>query len=101
MMGDFNGTTHSSHTTTLRLNLWPCLIAKGKAQSFVDLLLPQVQGTPHTRVRRFGGTKSYIVCPYGTCLYHNPFLTYSARVIDFTKVHGSSDQDSIIICSIP
>ena len=51
VIGDFNGTTHFSHTTTLRPNLWPWLIAKGKAKSLVDLLLPQVQGVPYTRVR--------------------------------------------------
>ena len=100
VMGDFNGTTHSSHTTTLNHNLWLWLIAKEKAKSLVDLLLPQVQGIPYTRVRRFGGTNSYVDRAYGTRLYHNSFLTSSARVIDFTKVHGSSDHDPIIICSI-
>ena len=101
VMGEVHGTTHSSHTTTLRPNLWPWLIAKEKAKSLVDLLLPQVQGVPHTRGRRFSGTKSYIDCAYGTRLYHNSFLTSSARVIDFTKVHGSSDHNPIIICTIP
>ena len=101
VMGDFNGTTHSSHTTTPRSNLWPWLIAKEKAKSLVDLLLPQVQGVPYTRVRRFGGTKSYIDRAYGTRLYHKSFLTPSARVIDFTKVRDSSDHDQIIICTIP
>ena len=101
VMGDFNGNTHSSHTTTLCPNLWPWLIAKDKAKSLVDLLLPQVQGVPYTRVQRFGGTKSYIDRAYGTRLYDNSFLTSSARVIDFTNVHGSSDHDPIIICTIP
>ena len=101
VMGDFNGTSQSSHTTTFCGNLWLWLIAKEEAKSLVDLLHSQVQGIPYTRVRRFGGRKSYIDCAYGTRLYHNSFLTSSARVIDFTKVHGSSDHDPIIICSIP
>ena len=67
----------------------------------VDLLLPQVQGVPYTRVRRFGGTKSYIDRAYATRLYCNSFLTSSPRVIDLTKVHGSSDHNQIIICNIP
>ena len=100
IMGDFNGTTHSSHATTLRPNLWPWLIAKEKAKSLVNLPLPHVQGVPFTRVRRFGGTKSYIDRAYGTRLYHNSFLTSSAHVVDFRKVHGSSNHDPLVICSI-
>ena len=46
MMGDFHGTTHSSHTTAFRPKLWPWLIAKEWAKSLIDLLLPQVQDIP-------------------------------------------------------
>ena len=30
IIGDYNGSTHASHTTTLRANVWPWLAAKEK-----------------------------------------------------------------------
>ena len=101
IMGDFNGTTHPTHTMTLRPNLWPWLAAKEKAGSLVDVLLPQVDGVPYTRVCRFGGTKSYIDRAYAVRLYQNSYKVSSARVIDFSSVHGTSDHDPIIVCTIP
>ena len=101
IMGDFNGTTHPTHTTTLGPNLWPWLAAKEKAGSLVDVLLPQVDGTPYTRVRRLGGTRSNIDRAYATRLYQNSYEVSSARVIDFTSVHGTSDHDPILVSTIP
>ena len=97
-IGDFNGTTHPTHTTTLRPNLWPWLAAKEKAGSLADVLLPQVDGIPYTTVRRFGGTKSYIDRAYATRLYQTSYEVSSARVIDFSSVHGTSDHDPILNC---
>ena len=101
IMGDYNGTTHESHTTTLRANVLPWLAAKAKAGSLVDLLLPHTDSIPYTRVRRFAGTKSYIDRAYGTGLYHNSFEVSSARVIDFSSVHGASDHDPIAVSTLP
>ena len=70
IMGDYIGTTHVSHTTTLRANVWPWLAAKQKAGLLVDLLLPcYTDNIPYTIVRRFAGTKSYIDRAHGTRLY--------------------------------
>ena len=101
MLGDFNGTTHSSHATTLTTNLWPWLIAKEKSGVLTDLLLPHTTSVPYTRVRRFAGTKSYIDRAYGSRLFHGIFNTSSAEVIDFKSVHGASDHDPIVIRTIP
>ena len=101
IMGDYNGTTHVSHTTALRANVWPWLAAKEKAGSLVDLLIPHTDSTPYTGVRRFAGTKSYIGRAYGTRLYHNSSEVSSARVIDFSSVHGASDHDPVAVSTIP
>ena len=101
LLGDFNGTTHSSHATTLTTNLWPWLIAKEKSGVLTDLLLPHTATVPFTRVRRFAGTKSYIDRAYGSRLFHGIFTTSSAEVIDFKSVHGASDHDPIVIRTIP
>ena len=101
IMGDYNGTTHASNTTTLRANIWRWLAAKEKAGSLVDLLLPHTDSSPYTRVRRFAGTKRYIDRAYGTPLYHNSFEVSPARVIDFSSVHGTSDHDPVAISTIP
>ena len=100
IVADYNGTTHASHTTTVRANVWPWLAAKEKAGSLVDLLLPHTDSIPYTRVRRFAGTKSYIDRAYGTRLYHNSFEVSSARVIDFSSVHGASDHDPVAVSTI-
>ena len=65
------------------------------------MLLPQVDGIPYTRVRRFGGTKSYIDRAYATRLYQNSYEVSSACVIDFSSVHGTSDHDPILVSTIP
>ena len=91
LLGFFNGTTHSSHATTLTTNLWPWLIAKEKSGVLTDLLLPHTASVPYTQVRRFAGTKSYIDRAYGSRLFHGIFNTSSAEVIDFTSVQGASD----------
>ena len=101
IMGDYNGTTHASDTTTLSANVWPWLAAKEKAGSLVDLLIPHTDSIPYTRVRRFAGTRSYIDRAYGTRLYHNSFEVSSARVIDFSSVHGVSDHDPVAVSTIP
>ena len=101
ILGDYNCTTHHSHATTLTSNLWPWLIAKERSGALSDLLLPFTTSTPYTRVRRYAGTKSYIDRAYGTRLYQACYSPSSAEVVDFSKVHGSSDHDPIIIRSIP
>ena len=101
LLGDFNGTTHSSHATTLTTNLWPWLIAKEKSGVLTDLLLPHKTSVPYTRVRRFAGAKSYIDRAYGSRLFHGIFNTSSAEVILFKSVHGASDHDPIVIRTIP
>ena len=42
ILGDYNAVTHASHTTALRAPLWPWLIAKERASSLSDLLVPEV-----------------------------------------------------------
>ena len=101
LLGDFSGTTHSSHATTLTTNLWLWLIAKEKSGVLTDLLLPHTTSLPYTQVRRFAGTKSYIDRAYGSRLFHGIFNTSSAEVIDFKLVHGASDHDPIVIRTIP
>ena len=101
ILGDYNCTTHHSHATTLTSNLWPWLIAKESSGALSDLLIPYTTTIPYTRVRRYAGTKSYIDRAYGTRLYRACYSPSSAEVLDFSKVHGTSDHDPIIVRSIP
>ena len=101
ILGDYNAVTHSSHTTALRPNIWPWLVAKERSSALTDLLTPHCTSTPFTRVRRYGGTRSYIDRAYGTRMFASLFQSTSARVIDFSAVTGAQDHDPIVICTVP
>ena len=60
IMREFNAVTQEAHTTALKLNLSPWLIARERSGAATDLLLPYSQSFQFTRVPRYGGTKSYI-----------------------------------------
>ena len=61
ILGDnYNCVTQASHTTTLRPNLWPWLVAKERSGALSNLVAPHTPSIPFTKVRRYGGTKSYI-----------------------------------------
>ena len=79
LLGEFNGTTHSSHATTLTSNLWPWLIAKEKCGVLTDLLLPHTASVPYTQVRRFAEIKSCIDRAYGSRLIHGIFCSCFLR----------------------
>ena len=101
LLGDYNGLTRASHTTALRANIWPWLVAKGRSKAVADILTPHFQDTPYTRVRRYHGTKSYIDRAYGTRTFAALFKSTDAAVPDFTKVTGIQDQDPILVHTVP
>ena len=101
ILGDYNAVTRTGHTTALRAPLWPWLIAKERAGSLSDLLIPHQTCTPYTRVRRYAGTRSYLDRAYGTRLFGALFQTSGAQVVDFSSVKGIQDHNPILIHTIP
>ena len=99
--GDYNGVTQSGHTTALRPNLWPWLIAKERSRALSDLLAPHCHSTTYTRVRRYGGTKCYIDRGHGTRTFCALFQSTAASVLDFFSVNGAQDHDPIVIHTVP
>ena len=100
-MGDFNAVTQSEHTTALKPNLWPWLIARERSGAATDLLLPSSQSVPFTRVRRYGGTKSYIDRAYGSRVFCALFKPTKVSVLDFSAVHRVQDHNPIVIHTTP
>ena len=101
ILGDYNAVTHPSHTTALRAPMWPWLVAKERASTLVDLITPHRDSVPFTRVRRYGGTKSYIDRAYGSRLFQALFQTSGAQVPDFSGVTVIQDHDPILIHTSP
>ena len=99
--GDYNGVTRSSDATTLHPNLWPWLIARERSGAMIDLVRPHCDAQPHTRVRRYGGTKSYIDKAYRSRIFVALYQSEAAHVLDFSRVYGVQDHDPIIVHTIP
>ena len=73
LLGDFNAVTEAPHRTGLKPTIWPWLVAKERFSALSDLLLPHSPHTPYTRMRRYGGSKSYIDWVYGSPQFLCPF----------------------------
>ena len=101
LLGDYNGVTSASHTTTLPANIWPWPVAKERSGALADLLTPHFQDTPYTRVRRYHGTKSYIDRASGSRTFAALFKSTDAAVPDFSKVTGIQDHDPILVHTVP
>ena len=101
MLGDYNAVTHVSHTTALRANIWPWLVAKERSTALTDLILPHFFEVPYTRLRRYHGTKSYIDRAYGSRSFTSFFQSTAAYVPDFSSVTGIQDHDPIVVHTIP
>ena len=101
IMGDFNAVTLAAHTTALKPNFWPWLITRERSGAATDLLLPYSQSVLFTRVRRYGGTKSYIDRAYGSRAFCALFKPTNASVLDFSAVHGAQDHDPGVIHTTP
>ena len=101
ILGDYNGVTRSSDATTLHPNLWPWLIARERSGAMIDLVRPHCDAQPYTRVRRYGGTKSYIDRAYGSRMFVALYQSEAAGVLDFSRVYGVQDHDPIIVHTIP
>ena len=97
ILGDFNAVTHTTHTTAIRPNMWPWLVAKEKSGRLADLVLPHHSEVPYTHVRRYAGTKSYLDKAYGTRLFTSMFSPSGARVLDFSAVRGIQDHDPVLV----
>ena len=89
------------HTTALKPNHWPWLIARERSGAATHLLLPYSQSVPFTRVHRYGGTKSYIDRAYESRVFYALFKPTNASVLDFSAVHGAQDHDPIVIHTTP
>ena len=76
-------------------------MAKERSGALADLLTPDFQDTPYTRVRRYHGTKSYIDRAYGTRRFAALYKSTDAAVPDFTKVTGIQDHDPILVHTVP
>ena len=81
--------THPSHTTALQAPMW--LVAKERAGTLVDLITSHRHSVPYTRVRLYGGTKSFIDRAYGSRLFKALYKTSGAQVPDFSGVTGIQD----------
>ena len=101
ILGDYNGVTRSSDATTLHPNLWPWLIARERSGAMIDLVRPHCDAQPYTRVRRYGGTKSYIDRAYRSRMFVALYQSEAAGVLDFSRVYGVQDHDPIIVHTIP
>ena len=101
LLGDYNGVTQSGNATALRPILWPWLIARERSRALSDLLVPHCQSTPYTRVRRYGGTKSYIDRGYGTRPFCAVFQSTAASELNLSSVNGAQDQDPIVLHTVP
>ena len=97
IMGYYNGTTHMSHTRTLRANVWPWLAAKEKKR--VPCLTfycrtPTVSRTPECGASPAQKATLTVHTAHGCTIM-------PLRVIDFSSVHGASDHDPITVSTIP
>ena len=101
LLGDLNAVTEASHTTALKPNIWPWLVAKERSSALSDLLLPHSPHTPYTRVRRYGGSKSYIDRVYGSPQLRALFQPSAASVLDFSRVPGAQDHDPVVVSTVP
>ena len=101
LLGDLNAVTEASHTTALEPNIWPWLVAKERSSALSDLLLPHSPHTPYTRVRRYGGSKSYIDRVYGSRQFCALFQPSTASVLDFPRVPGAQDHDPVVVSTVP
>ena len=98
---DYNAVTHPNHTTALKAPIWPWVVARERAGTLTDLLIPHQSSIPYTRVRRYGGTKSYIDRAYGSRLFLSLFQATDARVLDFSGVLRIQDHDPIPVHTCP
>ena len=101
LLRDFNAVTEASHTTALKPNIWPWLVAKERSSAPSDLLLPHSPHTPYTRMHRYGGSKSYIDPVYGSRLFCALFLPSAASVLGFSRVPGAQDHDPVVVRTVP
>ena len=101
LLGDLNAVTEASHTTALKPNIWPWLVAKERSSALSDLLLPHSPHTPYTRVHRYGGSKSYIDRVYGSRQFCALFQPSAASVLDFSRVPGAQDHDPVVVSTVP
>ena len=100
VLGDYNAVTHVSHTTALRANIWPWLVAKERSTALTDVILPHFCEVPYTQLRRYHGTKSYIDRAYGSRSFASFFQSTAASVPDFSTVTGIQDHDLIVVHTI-
>ena len=100
-LGDYNAVMHPNHTTALKAPIWPWLVARERAGTLTDLLIPHQSSIPYTRVRRYGGSKSYIDRAYGSRLFLSLFQATDARVLDFSGALGIQDHDPILVHACP
>ena len=100
VFGDYNAVTQMSHTTALRANIWPWLVAKERSTAMIDLILPHFSEVPYTRLRRYHGTKSYIDRAYGSTYFASFFKSTTASVQDFSRVTGIQDQNPILVHAV-
>ena len=101
ILGDYNAVTRSSNATTLHPNLCPWLIATERSGAMIDLVRPHCDAQPYERVRRSGGTKSYIDRAYGSRISVALYQSEAAGVLDFSRVYSVQDHDPIIVHTIP
>ena len=101
ILGEYIAATHPSHTTVLRAPMWPSLVAKERTSTLVDLIAPHHESVPYTRVRRYGGTKSYKDRAYGSQLFQALYMSSGAQVPDFSDVTRIQDHDPVLVHTAP
>ena len=101
MLGDYNAVTQVSHTTALRANIWPWLVAKERSTALTDVILHHFSEVPYTQLKRWHGTKSYMNRAYKSRSFASFFKWTAASVSDFPRVTGFQDHDPILVHTIP
>lgn len=103
LLGDFNAVTDgqadiTSTRDTCSNSVWPWLVAHERSGALVDVLRPGATTTdqpPHTRVRRYRGSTSYLDRVYVSRQLWAEVGEHQQGVLSMQKVEGRSDHDAV------
>ena len=101
IMADVDAVTLAPHTTALKPNFWPWLIARERSRAAPDMLLAFSQSVPFTLVRIYRGTKSYIDQAYSSRVLCALFKPTNASGPFFSAVHRVQDHDPVVVHTTP
>jgi ribonuclease HI len=96
--GDWNATTHAHDSSAKSSNIWKWLQQMESSGTLFDPVRSlQSAPPPHTRVRRYHGTTSYLDRFYLSAVAARLFPVKAYRLQSFQSVPGGSDHDPIFV----